>query len=40
VLLLSGVTQRKDLLDSPLQPDYVLDSLADLPDLLHGAAGA
>jgi len=40
VLLLSGVTQRKDLLDSPLQPDYVLDSLADLPDLLRGAAGA
>ncbi len=39
VLVLSGVTQGKDLLDSPLQPDFVLDSLADLPDLLHGAAG-
>ncbi|OGO14857.1 MAG: hypothetical protein A2Y93_10515 [Chloroflexi bacterium RBG_13_68_17] len=38
VLLLSGVTRREDLADSPVQPDFVLDSLASLPDLLRGPA--
>ncbi len=33
-LVLTGVTQRDDLTNSPVQPDYVLDSIADMPSLL------
>jgi arabinose operon protein AraL len=32
-LVLSGVTQREDLSHSSIQPDYVLESIADLPFL-------
>jgi len=31
-LVLSGVTRREDLAHSLIQPDYVLDSIADLRD--------
>ncbi len=30
-LVLTGVTRRDDLNDAPVQPDYVLDSVADIP---------
>jgi ribonucleotide monophosphatase NagD (HAD superfamily) len=33
ILTLSGVSSRKDLEDSPVRPDYVIESLAELPDL-------
>lgn len=33
-LVLSGVTRRADLLRAPVQPDYVLDSIAEIPHLL------
>ena len=33
ILTLSGVSSREDLEDSPVQPDYVIESLAELPDL-------
>ncbi|MBC7109053.1 MAG: HAD-IIA family hydrolase [Methanomassiliicoccales archaeon] len=33
ILVLTGVTRPEDLKSSPLQPDYVLPSLAELPDL-------
>jgi ribonucleotide monophosphatase NagD (HAD superfamily) len=29
-LVLSGVTRREDLFHSSIQPDYVLESIADL----------
>jgi len=29
-LVLTGVTRREDLPDSPVQPDYILESIADL----------
>ena len=35
-LVLTGVTRREDLTHAPLQPDYVLDSIAELPGLLEG----
>ena len=34
VLVLSGVTRREDLFHSSIQPDYVLESIADLPRLI------
>jgi 4-nitrophenyl phosphatase len=34
VLVLSGVTRRAEVADSAVTPDHVLDSLADLPELL------
>jgi len=34
VLVLSGVTQRAELDQACVQPDYVLESIASLPDLL------
>lgn len=34
VLVLSGVTDRSDLADSDVQPDYVIDSLADIDTVL------
>ncbi|MBC7109189.1 MAG: HAD-IIA family hydrolase [Methanomassiliicoccales archaeon] len=33
ILVLTGVTRPEDLKSSPFQPDYVLPSLAELPDL-------
>lgn len=33
-LVLTGVTARSQLIESPLQPDHVLESLAELPALL------
>jgi ribonucleotide monophosphatase NagD (HAD superfamily) len=33
VLVLTGVTQREDLDHAPVQPDYVLESIAELPRL-------
>jgi arabinose operon protein AraL len=36
VLVLSGVTRRADLAHARVQPDYVLESIADLPCLLDG----
>jgi len=33
-LVLTGVTDRKTLEDSPLRPDHVFDSIADLETLL------
>ena len=32
-LVLSGVTRREDLSHSSIQPDYVLESIADLVNL-------
>ena len=32
-LVLTGVTRREDLPHSPVQPDYVLESIAELPRL-------
>ncbi|MFQ5811736.1 MAG: HAD hydrolase-like protein [Anaerolineae bacterium] len=29
-LVLTGVTRREDLSHSPIQPDYVLESIADI----------
>lgn len=40
ILTLSGVSSREDLNGSPLQPDYVIDSLAELPDLDKRFAGS
>jgi len=34
-LVLTGVTHRDDLSQSPIQPDYVLDSIAQLPRLFE-----
>ena len=31
-LVLSGLTRREDLAHSSIQPDYVLESIADLRD--------
>jgi 4-nitrophenyl phosphatase len=36
VLVLSGVTDRAALARSDVEPDYVVESLADVPDLLWG----
>jgi HAD superfamily hydrolase (TIGR01450 family) len=36
VSVLTGVTRRSDLASSPLQPDHVIESIADLPALLDG----
>ncbi len=33
-LVLSGVTRREDIPHSPVQPDHVLESIADLSDLI------
>ncbi len=33
-LVLTGVTQRSQLADAPAPPDYVLESIAGVPDLL------
>lgn len=33
ILTLSGVSTREDLDGSPVQPDYVIESIAQLPDL-------
>ncbi|OGO10635.1 MAG: hypothetical protein A2Z66_06030 [Chloroflexi bacterium RBG_13_66_10] len=38
VIVLTGVTRPDGLAASPLQPDHVLDSLADLPALLDSRA--
>jgi HAD superfamily hydrolase (TIGR01450 family) len=35
-LVTTGVSSREDVPASDVTPDYVLDSLADLPDLLEG----
>ncbi len=35
-LVLTGVTQREDLLDARVQPDHVLESIAELPRLFGG----
>lgn len=35
VLVLTGVTDREDIEDSPVDPDYVLDSLASVDELLE-----
>lgn len=40
VLVLTGVTRRKDLDHSPVQPDYILESIVDLPQLLDKGLGA
>lgn len=40
ILTLSGVSSREDLNGSSLQPDYVIDSLAELPDLDERFAGS
>ena len=32
-LVLSGVARREDLTDAPVQPDYVLESIAEVPGL-------
>jgi HAD superfamily hydrolase (TIGR01450 family) len=34
-LVLTGVTQRENLIYAPVQPDYVLESIAELPELLE-----
>lgn len=34
VLVLSGITDRSDLRDSSVEPDYVIDSLADIDTVL------
>jgi NagD protein len=39
VLVLSGVTRQDDLTDPSTRPDYVLDSLAALPELLGRLEG-
>jgi 4-nitrophenyl phosphatase len=38
ILLLSGITKREDLIDSPVQPDCVLEDLSALKDFLSAAA--
>ncbi len=38
-LVLTGVTRRADLAHAPVQPDYLLESLADLPRLLGNDRG-
>jgi NagD protein len=38
VIVLTGVTHIADLASSPIQPDYVIESIADLPGLLDGHA--
>lgn len=35
-LVMTGVTRRADLAHSPVRPDYVLESIADVPRLLDG----
>lgn len=35
-LVRTGVTDEAELAASPIEPDYVLDTLAELPDLLTG----
>jgi arabinose operon protein AraL len=35
-LVLTGVTRREDLAGAPIQPDYVLDSIAALPPSVAG----
>ncbi len=34
ILVLTGVTSRKDLESSPISPDYVLETLEDFPSLI------
>jgi len=36
-LVLTGVTDRGDVADSPYDPDFVLDDLGALPDVVEGA---
>lgn len=38
ILLLSGITRREDLIDSPVQPDCVLDDLSALKEFLSSSA--
>jgi arabinose operon protein AraL len=38
-LVLSGVTRREDIPHAPAQPDYILESIAEIPRLLTGASG-
>jgi 4-nitrophenyl phosphatase len=33
-LVLTGIASRSDVADAAVEPDYVLDSLADVGDLL------
>jgi len=35
VLVLTGVTDRDDLADAPVEPDHVVESLADIDDILR-----
>jgi len=39
VLVLTGVTRPADLARAPVRPDYVLESIAELPQLLAAQAG-
>ncbi|MBS3813457.1 HAD hydrolase-like protein, partial [Candidatus Bipolaricaulota bacterium] len=34
VLVLTGVTAREDLQNSPIKPDYVLETLEDFPSII------
>jgi len=34
VLVLTGVTDREDVATSPVQPDYIIDGLGDIGDIL------
>lgn len=36
VLVLTGVTDRADVADSPVRPDYVIDSLGDIGEVVSG----
>jgi len=38
VVVLTGVTRRDDLAASPMKPDHVIGSLAELPALLKSRA--
>jgi ribonucleotide monophosphatase NagD (HAD superfamily) len=33
-LVLTGVTRREDLASTPIQPSYIIESIAELPGLL------
>ena len=37
-LVLTGVTQRKELIHAPVQPDHVLESIVEVPLMLAGLA--
>ena len=38
-LVLSGVTRREDIPHAPAQPDYILESIAEIPRLFADAPG-